>query len=33
MLLPVYNFIDTVVFNLGVMKPFRPFVLTSGEKP
>jgi ubiquinone/menaquinone biosynthesis C-methylase UbiE len=33
MLLPIYNFIDTVVFNLGVMKPFRPFVLTSGEKP
>jgi ubiquinone/menaquinone biosynthesis C-methylase UbiE len=33
MLLPIYNFIDTVVFNLGIMKPLRPFVLTSGEKP
>jgi len=33
MLLPVYNFIDTSVFNLGFMSPFRPFVLTSGEKP
>ena len=32
-LLPVYNFIDTAVFNLGFMSPFRPFVLTSGEKP
>ena len=31
--LPVYNFIDTAVFNLGFMSPFRPFVLTSGEKP
>jgi hypothetical protein len=29
----VYNFIDTAVFNLGFMRPFRPFVLTSGEKP
>src|SRR5229473_2646280 len=32
LLLPVYNFIDTVVFNLAVMQPVRPFVLTSGEK-
>jgi len=32
-LLPVYNFIDNVVFNLAVMRPLRPFVLTSGEKP
>ena len=31
-LLPTYNFIDNVVFNFGVMKPLRPFVLTSGEK-
>lgn len=31
-LLPVYNFIDNVVFNLVIMKPFRPFVLTAGEK-
>jgi SAM-dependent methyltransferase len=33
MLLPIYNFIDNAVFNLAIMKPFRPFVLTSGEKP
>jgi ubiquinone/menaquinone biosynthesis C-methylase UbiE len=33
LLLPVYNFVDNVVFNLGIMKPFRPFVLTAGEKP
>ena len=32
-LLPAYNFIDTAIFNLGFMSPFRPFVLTSGEKP
>ena len=32
-LLPLYNFIDGAVFNLGLMKPLRPFVLTSGEKP
>lgn len=32
-LLPIYNFIDGTIFNLGLMKPFRPFVLTSGEKP
>ncbi len=32
-LLPIYNFIDGTIFNLGFMKPFRPFVLTSGEKP
>jgi hypothetical protein len=31
-LLPIYNFIDNVVFNMGLMKPFRPFVLTSEEK-
>ena len=30
--LPIYNFIDSVVFNMTIMKPFRPFVLTSGEK-
>jgi SAM-dependent methyltransferase len=33
MLLPVYNVIDNVVFNLAVMRPLRPFVLTSGKKP
>jgi SAM-dependent methyltransferase len=32
-LLPVYNFIDNVVFKLSIMQPLRPFVLTSGEKP
>ena len=32
MLLPIYNFIDGSVFNLAIMQPFRPFVLTSGEK-
>ena len=31
-LLPIYNFIDNVAFNLAIMKPFRPFVLTAGEK-
>ena len=31
-LLPIYNFIDNVLFNLAIIKPFRPFVLTSGEK-
>ncbi|HEY7229963.1 MAG TPA: class I SAM-dependent methyltransferase [Pseudolabrys sp.] len=33
MLLPVYNFIDAALFNLTFMRPLRPFVLTSGEKP
>jgi len=32
-LLPLYNFIDNTVFNLRIMKPIRPFVLTSGGKP
>jgi ubiquinone/menaquinone biosynthesis C-methylase UbiE len=32
-LLPLYNFIDNVVFNLATMKAFRPFVLTHGVKP
>jgi len=31
-LLPIYNFVDNTLFNLAIMKPFRPFVLTSGEK-
>ena len=30
--LPIYNFIDSVVFNTAIMRPFRPFVLISGEK-
>jgi SAM-dependent methyltransferase len=31
-LLPIYNFIDGTFFELAIMRPFRPFVLTSGEK-
>lgn len=31
-LLPAYNLIDNIVFNLAIMRPFRPFVLTAGEK-
>lgn len=31
-LLPVYNAIDGVLFAPGFMSPFRPFVLTFGEK-
>jgi len=31
-LLPIYNFIDNVVFNNAIMRLFRPFVLISGEK-
>lgn len=30
--LPVYNAIDGALFGLPFMKPFRPFVLTSGVK-
>jgi SAM-dependent methyltransferase len=33
LLLPAYNFIDGVLFNLAIMQPLRPFVLTSGENP
>jgi len=32
-LLPLYNAVDGAFFNLGIMRPFRPFVLTSGAKP
>ncbi len=32
MLLPIYNLIDNVVFNVAFMKPLRPFVLTVGSK-
>jgi len=32
-LLPLYNFVDNSVFNLAIMKAFRPFVLTIGVKP
>jgi ubiquinone/menaquinone biosynthesis C-methylase UbiE len=31
-LLPAYNFIDAKLFNLRILRPFRPFVLTKGEK-
>jgi hypothetical protein len=31
-LLPIYNFIDATLFGLAIMRPFRPFVLTSGER-
>jgi hypothetical protein len=31
-LLPIYNTIDATLFALAIMAPFRPFVLTSGEK-
>ena len=31
-LLPVYNFIDNAAFSAAIMKSFRPFVLTAGEK-
>lgn len=33
LLLPIYNFIDARVFGLRMMEPWRPFVLTAGEKP
>jgi len=32
LLLPVYNFIDAVVFGFGFMERLRPFVLTAGTK-
>lgn len=32
-LLPAYNAIDRVLFAPDVMRPFRSFVLTYGEKP
>jgi SAM-dependent methyltransferase len=31
-LLPIYNAIDAALFAPGLMRPFRPFVLTFGEK-
>jgi ubiquinone/menaquinone biosynthesis C-methylase UbiE len=31
-MLPIYNAIDAKVFTLPFLRPFRPFVLTSGEK-
>ena len=31
-LLPIYNFIDGAEFDLAIMRPFHPFVLSSGEK-
>jgi ubiquinone/menaquinone biosynthesis C-methylase UbiE len=32
LVLPVYNFIDAVVFGLSFMERLRPFVLTAGVK-
>jgi len=32
-LLPVYNAVDSVLFAPNLMRVFRPFVLTIGEKP
>ena len=32
LVLPVYNFIDDVVFGMGFMERLRPFVLTVGTK-
>ena len=31
-LLPIYNFIDGSLYELAIMRLFRPFVLTGGEK-
>lgn len=31
--LPIYNWIDRVIFGLPLLRPVRSFVLTSGEKP
>jgi SAM-dependent methyltransferase len=30
--LPIYNLVDETIFTLTIMRPFRPFVLVSGEK-
>ena len=32
-LLPLYNAVDSAIFNLGIMERVRPFVLTVGTKP
>jgi ubiquinone/menaquinone biosynthesis C-methylase UbiE len=32
-LLPVYNWIESKLFNLGIMRPLRSFVVTAGRKP
>jgi SAM-dependent methyltransferase len=32
-ILPIYNAIDRLIFNLPFMNPLRPFVLTYGAKP
>jgi SAM-dependent methyltransferase len=32
LLLPIYNAIDGMIFGLPFMRPFRPFVLTSGVR-
>ena len=31
--LPVYNAVDSMLFAPNVMRKFRPFVLTIGERP
>jgi ubiquinone/menaquinone biosynthesis C-methylase UbiE len=31
-LLPIYNAIDRFIFDMGIMRPLRPFVLTYGAK-
>jgi len=31
-LLPIYNFIDNILFGLPFTRPLQPFVLTSGRK-
>lgn len=32
-LLPVYNFLDDILFRPEAVRPLRPFILTYGEKP
>ncbi len=31
--MPLYNFIDSMIFAPSLMQRFRAFVLTFGEKP
>ena len=32
-LLPLYNWIESRLFNLSIMRPLRSFVVTAGQKP
>lgn len=32
-LLPIYNFVDRIVFAIPLLKRYRAFVITTGEKP